>query len=237
MTRRTLWGAGLAVVLLLGMALSAAALDSMPASKATAQVFGYNILEYSANSATANPDTGTSGWTDIMTTALKTANQKDLFIDVSLQSSLYTKTTVKSRDMTKDTSSSRAGVKVRVLVDGNEALPGEIVFNDRYQELSATLQGQVDLVDSDGDGYIEPGDLVVVAPEEVELLLSTISANGFNFVVPDLTSGVHQITVQAQIDVGAAAQAGSAEAQALIGAGSVTVEEVRMIKDLVVELD
>lgn len=233
--RKTLWGAVLAAAVVLGMALSAVALDSMPASKAAAQVFNFNILEYSASAPSANPD-GTTDWVNIMSTAIKTANQKDLFIDVSLQSSLYTRTQVKSRDMNKDTSTAQAGVQVRVLVDGVEALPGTIVFNDRYQELSATLQGQVDLVDSDGDGVIEPGELQTVAPEEIELLLSTISANAFNFVAPDVTSGVHQITIQARIDVGTSAQAGSAEAEALIGAGSVTVEEVRMVKDLIVEL-
>ena len=46
----------------------------------------------------------------------------------------------------------------------------------------------------------------------------------------DVGTGVHRVEVQARIDLGAAAQTGEAVARATIGKGSMTVEEVRMIR-------
>ncbi len=61
--------------------------------------------------------------------------------------------------------------------------------------------------------------------------------NGFNFVLDDLASGVHVVEVQAKIDTDTACQNGSASAYATIGKGSMTVEEVRMIKGEDIQLD
>lgn len=229
--RKSLFLAGLAVVTVLAMALSALAGSSMPAAKATAKVADMTVLSLSSGSATS------TGWVTVLDTALKTANQKDLFVDVSLQSGLYTQTTVRSKDMNKDTSTAGAAVKVRVLVDGQAARPGAITFNSRHQELSATLQGQVALVDKNGNGVIEEGELETVAEEEISLLLNTISANSFNFVMPNLTAGVHHVMVEAQIETNGTWQSGSAKAQAVIGAGSVTVEEVRFVQNNDIELE
>jgi hypothetical protein len=57
-------------------------------------------------------------WTTILSNNLKTANQKDLFVDVSLECGLYTSTKVASSGKT-DTSVADAGVQVQVLVDGS----------------------------------------------------------------------------------------------------------------------
>lgn len=208
--------------------LAGAATDTPSASKATAKVADFSVLEANAQS--------NGEWVDILSTNIMTANQKDLFVDVSLQSGLYTKTVARSKDMVKDTSTASAGVEVRVLVDGKEAAPGDVIFNQREQELSATLQGQVDLVDKDQDGVIEEGELAVVAPEEISLLLNTVSANSFDFVLPDVQSGNHTVTVQAKITDSASFENGSAEASAVIGKGAVTVEEVRMVKDNNIQL-
>ena len=221
----------LACLLVLSLAVVAGASDSQPASKAAGQVLGFDILKKSSSEASS-----TSEWKDIFTTSIKTANQKDLFVDVSLQSALFTDTTVKSKGMVKDTSTATAGVDVRVLVDGEEAKPGVVTFNERTQTLSATLQGELDLVDANGNGIVDFDELVVVDYEEVSLALDTVSANSFNFIQPDVLSGVHEIKVQAQINLGEEATNGSADATAIIGAGSVTVEEVGMVKDLTVEL-
>jgi len=98
------------------------------------------------------------------------------------------------------------------------AFPGyPIVFEGRMQILSATLQG-----------VLEDG--VVVGYEEIGLIIGTLSANSFNFIVADLDSGMHTVDVKAACVTGAFSQAGSAAAVAAIGLGSVTVEEVRMVK-------
>jgi hypothetical protein len=196
--------------------------DSQPASKAAANVVNYNILEYVDEPAE---------WTTILSTSLKTAQQKDLLIDVSLECGLYTFTKVKSKDMTVDTANAMASIMVQVLVDGVPVYPSQVHFAKRTQELTAKLQGQLALVDSDGDGIVDFNELVVVDYEEISLLLETLSANSFNFVCMNLDSGVHTIEVQAKIEMDTLAQMGEAEAKAMIGRGTVVVEEVRMIQD------
>lgn len=224
--------AGLSLALVGVMGFAAVASSSLPAAKATARVFNFNVLD----AAAATGESGSSGWQPIMTTQMKTANQKDLFVDVSLQSSLYTMTHTRSKDMVWDTSNAIAGLQVRVLIDGVPAQPGTITFDARQQELSSRLQGEVDLVDRDGDGVIEPGELESVDYEEIKLLLSTIGAHSFNFIAPDVASGIHTITVEAKVDVEATAQNGSAEAKAVVGAGSVTVQQVRMVRGELIEI-
>lgn len=172
----------------------------------------------------------TPEWTDIMTRTIRTANDKDLFIDVSLQSMLVTQTKVKSRGGNNDTSTAKASIQIRVLIDGQEARPGVVVFNEREQELSASLGGVLtNCTDSNGDGDIDLSECVLT-DEEIELILRTQSANSFNFVMADLSSGIHTISVQAKISTEADSNNGSASAAATIGKGSVTIEEVRMVR-------
>jgi hypothetical protein len=57
-----------------------------------------------------------------------------------------------------------------------------------------------------------------------------LSANSFNFIIEDLSSGTHTITVDAACASSAMNQEGCAQSSAIIGLGSMTVEEVRMIK-------
>jgi hypothetical protein len=202
----------LVVLLSLGAVSFAADSSQIPSAKAVAKVSNLKLVDWQTTSSAEDT------WTDIFAANLKTANQKDLFIDVSLECGLYTKTTVRSKDMLSDTSTSKAGIKVRVLVDNNPAWPSEVTFARRVQELSATLQGQINLA------------LTAVNEEEISLLLDTLDAHSFNFVFDNLTSGVHTIKVQAQIEIAEAAENGVAEAKAMIGRGSVVIEEVRMIK-------
>lgn len=202
------------------------AAESIPASKATAKVADLTLLDWKKTDTSK-----TVPWETIMSTSIKTSMQKDLFIDASFESGLYTQTLVKSKDMVSDTSNSTAGIEIRVLVDGKEAYPGQVIFARRSQTLFATLQGQLALMDKNGDGIVGFDELVTIAPEQIDLVLDTMNASSFNFVLDNIGTGVHKIQVQARIDLGTKVQAGSAEARALIGKGSVTVEEVRMIKD------
>ena len=86
---------------------SSGSTSSLPAAKATAAFSDIAIM-----------DQGDVNYTTILTQQLKTSN-RSLFIDMSLECGLLTKTTVKSKGGTKDTSSASAAVMVRVLVDGN----------------------------------------------------------------------------------------------------------------------
>jgi len=186
-------------------------------AKATAQIAELEVISASATEGD-EVDWDSSGVAEILTQTIKTANDKDLFIDVSLLSGLYTETNVKSKGGDKDTSGAAGAVLVAVFVDGDMAFPGyPIVFEGRVQVLTATLQG-----------ILEDGE--VVEYEEIGLIIGTMSANSFNFVVQDLDSGMHEVVVKAACVTGAFSQQGSAAAVAAIGLGSVTVEEVRMVK-------
>jgi hypothetical protein len=226
------------VLSVLAVALATGAYaQSQPSAKVTAKVGYINVLSevVAGTNSTVNSDTG---WKNILANNLKTPNQKDAFVVVSLEVGLLTDTLVKSKNGTADTSMATAGVEVRVLIDGNPMLPGKVVFGRRTQTLTATFQGIID-----GCLAIDPttGGIVIdpncVQPEQLGLILETMNANSFSFIVADLPAGVHTFQVQARINAGASAQQGAARARGLIGNGSVTVESVRMIRneDIVLE--
>lgn len=190
--------------------------SSLPAAKATAAFSDIAIM-----------DQGDVNYTTILTQQLKTSN-RSLFIDMSLECGLLTKTTVKSKGGTKDTSSASAAVMVRVLVDGKVAAPGEVTYCQRTQELSATFGGILQsCTDANGDGTILASECEFL-DEELSLLLSTMNAASFNFLTDNLTSGVHTIEVQAKIFSSTTAQTGSAEARGFIGKGSVLSTSERL---------
>jgi hypothetical protein len=198
----------------------ASVLLGTPAAKATASVSDIHLMD----------TTSAQNWTMLMSNTLKTPNKKDLFIDVSLESGLMTRTLASSKNGAKQKSTAEACIKVKVLVDGQEAYPGEVVFARRRQELSATFQGLIASC-----FVIDPttGNIVLdencVEPEEVELVLETMNASSFRFVYPDCDTGEHSVQVLAEIDTIEESGTGEAEAYGLIGKGSVAVEEVRMV--------
>jgi hypothetical protein len=207
-----------------------------PAAKATCAVNNITLLNWDAG-LTEAPAADGDGWTSILFNTIKTANKKDLFIDVSLECGLYTQTLVRSKGGKKDTSSADACIKVRVVIDGdsaNLAYPGEVVFARRRQELSATLEGMIGdalTVDDNNNVVIDPN---LVVAEEIELILETMNANSFNFIEDDLEPGVHTIAVQVLIDYPGAtnfSDAGAYDSRAMIGKGTVTVEEMSLIMD------
>jgi hypothetical protein len=67
------------------------------------------------------------------------------------------------------------------------------------------------------------------SPESIELLLSTTSAHGFNFVVPNLSEGTHTITTNIAVSGTATASsvlAGST-VNVAVGVGSLTAQVVK----------
>lgn len=167
------------------------------------------------------------GWTNIMTTQIKTSNQKTLFINPSLECGLYTKTVVRSRGGRRDTSTASATIEMQVLVDGVASQPGVVIYCSRTQQLSATLGGILEsCTDADGDGTITSADCELT-DEEISLLLSTMNAASFNFGA-NVGTGVHQIAVQARVTTSTSTDTGSAEAMATLGKGAVVVTEQRL---------
>jgi len=173
-----------------------------------------------------------SDWHTVLEQNLKMANNHDLLINAGFEVGLYTSTTVSSKLMVTDTSTATASVKLRVLVDGTAAAPGEVVFSKRTQTLTATLEGAIDgclsiITNSAGNLQIVLNTNCVL-PEVIGLIQDTVSANSFLFAVPNLSSGFHNIKIQAKIDFQGSAQNGTFTAAALLGKGTFTAESVRL---------
>jgi hypothetical protein len=229
-------------VLVILMALGSATLLAQSA-KDTVQVSSMGLVN-------ATADNG--GWQTILGSAnpfaanaltIRTSQQKDLIFTAALECGIYTRTLAKSSGGNKDTSKAEAEVQIRIKVDPGTAQertadPGVVTFCNRYQELSAALQGILELAcsDSNGDGQLDACNLDVVSPEEIELVLKTLNANAFVFALDDLGSGVHNVIVEARITSANEYQLGEASAWALIGKGGISVEEVRLIKGSIIDI-
>lgn len=200
-------------------------------AKTTVQLSNQTLIPW-----TADP----LGWTNLLNGKIHTSQQKDLIVGVSLQTGLYTQTSIKGKTgiydpvVTWDTSTAESGVKVRVLIDGKVAEPGSVWYDRRLQKLSGLL-GQVMFACSDKnlDGTIGVEECNYT-PEEIDLVLKTLGAHHFNFVLTDVGAGDHTIVVQvkAALREETTVDGGTAEARAMVGKGSLTVEEVRLVKDL-----
>jgi len=196
------------------------------------------------------PPPPTSGSKDtpfrtVLSTMIKTPNKKDLLIGGSFETALFTQTQVTGKNGSTSTSSASATLEVRVLIDGQPfnkstgtgAFPPIVMYDHRAQTLSATLGGviqscTVNLV----TGVINVATDCTVTDEMINLILETMSAHHFNFVAANLDPGVH--TVEIQVRSGTTADTspagfGTASATAGVGRGSLTVEEVRAINQIV----
>ena len=243
---KKLFAVSLAVALALTLGLGTASAQSAKATAAVDELITISVATGPVNLADAT-EVGNLPWLSILSQDIRTANNKDLFIDASLECGLYTKTRVKTKGGAEDTETADAGVRVRVVIDlgtddqrfaspdhgvllggGTEASTGAgVSFCRRVQTLSAKLQGILTCL----PGFPIPPECLT--EEEIELVLSTLNANSFNFIAVDLSSGWHTIDVQA---VGIAhASSADSEAIAYVGAGSVTIEEVRMIRGETIE--
>jgi len=219
---------------------------SLPASKATAQVSTVTVCANSNSALAKNPCTNTNGsglWLDVMSTQIKTSNVADLFAGVSLVTGVYTSTTVKGNATgATSTAVAEGAVKVRVLLDTSSAncqaactgfstlpdLNHGVTFDQRIQSLSANL------------GYIFTAQCAAspttctLTPEEITLVLDTSSAHSFNFILPNVGTGIHTLTVQAQIStdntsIFSTTNGGVSASNALFGLGSLTVDSVRLV--------
>jgi hypothetical protein len=228
MIKRKNWITG-ALLMSLALPIGATtvlAQTSQPSAKVTAKTSALTLLPET---------TGTGDWKPILSNKIKTSNQKDLIVGVSLEVGLYTRTLAKSKNMTTDSSTARGIVQVRVLVDGTAIEPGAVVFGRRSQTLNATLEGAIascltivtDPITGVQSLVLDP---TCVTAEEIELILETMDAAAFNFVAPSIPQGVHTVTVEARVDTAGSADQGSFEAKATVGKGSMTVESVRMIR-------
>ena len=214
-----------ALLVAAGVSMNPAA-PAASSSKATARVSNIHLIDGAQQ----------LGWTTMMTSRMKTANKTDLLANVSLEAGLLTRTKIKNKQSKRAVAD--AFVKVRCLVNGQLAHPGEVVFTRRRQVLDSDLAGVIGpclTVDEETGAVIL--DEECVEPSEVGMLTQTMSANSFNFIYPDCTPGDHEIQIQCQVGTSARVVEGTAvDAVATIGKGAFTVQAVRLTHGEDIEL-
>jgi hypothetical protein len=138
----------------------------------------------------------------VLDTTIKTSAPQDLIFSVTLECALWTTVATTGNDVSEAT----ARVTIRVLFDG-AAVPvdgkdtdGSVVFCDRTHRQSVS--------------NLDPTD-----DTRIEQFLRTREANGFNWLLPDVGSGVHTVSVQATLET----QTSGTEALAQAGIGHRTL--------------
>jgi len=169
------------------------------------------------------------GWSKVLSTELKNSGSpKDLFIGLSFETMLYTETVVRSKGGDKSTSTANAEINMKVYVDGQLAIPGEVTFDKREQTLWAQLGGVLECGDLNGD-FIVSFDECTLTEEEIGLILDTKAAHSFNFIANNIGSGSHTIEAYAQLVANGAVVEGSGShnESAALGKGTMIVLEVQ----------
>ncbi len=200
---RKLFIAMMLVVLFSGLAFA-----QNPASNKAFFVAGTNTVTLAAlgsSCAGSGFDPPTPGgactpWVPIfnLNDVIKTSSVGAIEAAVSLECALWTYNTVTATSGGgKNTSSSRAGVEVRVLIDGTTAaeaaIPGNVVFCDRVQATglrvdttcSCTVPGL-------------PCACVVTDTITLELFQRTKNANSFHYFLGPLDPILHDVRVEAR---------------------------------------
>jgi hypothetical protein len=199
---------------------------------------------------------------------IKVPQDKELLVGVSAEIGLSTFGAVKGKNGGSGTAVADAEATVTIHacpVDGGdctEAAPGGVTLSKRVQELSAKLGGVIEectfTAELEGDTTVDISEDCTVNDEEVALLLSTVAANHFNFVLPNLPQGEYEIkatfSTAADADVylcdpqayangdyttldcdESGEVAGAAEAISVINKSMVTVQTVRAAKGGIID--
>ena len=153
-------GVGIGGILALNLALPpsvgvghAQGVAQQPSAKVTAKTSNVTLI---------GPTSTQSDYVTVLCNNIKTANMKDLFITAALEVGLFTRTVVPPE------AEARAGVHVRVQLDGQDVEPGVVIYGRRIQTLRSD--------------------------ETIELALGqSLDAASFSFVAVDVPQGVHQI--------------------------------------------
>lgn len=241
---------GLSIILMMNLRVdiyeSGAA--SLPSSKAAVSMG--QLIDLGALASTTGSSLADTTYKTVMTALIKTSNQADLSADVAVQCGLVTDTTVKSKTGTSDSSSAKGSVTVRVKTTnqstsqvryfyptesgGTESNPAGVTYCSRVQQLDAKFAGLNCTAD------LTTGVVTCTDPESLQLILATLNANSFNYLLPDMSPGVWKIEVQARAKSAVSLSGsglGAASANAFVGLGSTRVETLRLIKDANTSVD
>lgn len=204
---------GLAV-LLVGVAvpwtLVPAEASHNPADKAAATGGTLEIME-------ATTDDGSfSEVHTVLQTDLRTSSPTDLVLQLSSECALWTDVTTVGNDQ----SEAEAAVNAWVEIDGQPVpVSSHAPSNQTGVVTLCNRAFQVETMAFDDENAT------------IQRYLRTKQANAFDWVSLDVGSGVHNVTVKAQLEGHAQAEDGSARAKAIIGKRTLVIEPVKMAND------
>ena len=148
----------------------------------------------------------------ILETQIRTGNPKDLIISFTSEAALVTDTKISGKDASD---MDRASIIVWATVDGNLAYPENgITLAERTQTLKGNLGQMVD------------PDTGLLMDEDVQLILDTTAANGFNFYIENVGTGNHVVQIWAKISTEESTGTASGAPKGIIGSRTLIVEEV-----------
>jgi hypothetical protein len=173
--------------------------------------------------------------TNFLQLQIKVSNgNSSLLVGGSLQTNILTNTSTTGGNG-KQTATATGSVIVTMMVDGNLApmqctancpiglaYPPMVTYDMRQQTLTTDLGSICNTV-----GLV----VTCTTAESIQLILSTMSAHSFNFVVPGLAGGIHtiQFMIAASTDATASSLSAGAEAQVGVGVGSLTAQVVKTL--------
>jgi hypothetical protein len=201
---------------------------------------------------------------------IKVPQGKELLVGVSAEIGLMTFGAVKGKNGGSATAIADAEAAVSIhacpvdsdgVITGDCTLakPGPVKLSKRVQELSAKLGGVIkDCADITDEGTFDVSEDCTVTDEEIALMLSTTASHHFNFVLPNMDTGVYDIvalfTTAASADVVLCAYvsnpsyttqecdadgtvAATASASSVINKSMLTVQTVRAAKGGIIDAD
>ena len=193
-------------------------------------------------------------WIKIMSKPMKLSNSQSVFLSPSLVTGLYTRTRTKTTTDSTSTAVAEGAVYLRAVLvpvgGGTEIVAAPIsgcnpnifgcaqpeagkwgvTLDSRVQSLTQQLSACV--IDVTSIAGTNDGSCTFTST--LDLLLSTTSANSFNFIFPNVGQGTYNVEVWAAVNSAASVTGnGTAIGAAVFGLGSMLAESVRLVHDFI----
>ncbi len=196
-------------------------------SVATAAESTKSAAAWTGTQVIAAPTTlADAGWTTVLAGSVKTSTPQDIAVLFTAEAMLGTYVKVQT---TKNSSglpvavsdTSEAAIQVRCLVDGVEAVPGPVTFDNRLVKLSALL-GEAIVTGPDGS-------LLSAGDQWISIYERTKQAHAFNFVFEDIGVGDHTVVIQSKISITASPSEVAPEVtEAYLGARTMVCDVINL---------
>jgi len=175
--------------------------------------------------------TFTSPWITVLSTQIQPPGGKDLFIAFSTETSLVDVSdqggsgTPASATFTEEVNE----IQARVLVDGVAATPGAVVYDALIRSLSDRLANPIISCHE-----VDPSGVVTCTfgSDLIDQLIETAGVRSFNFIMRDVTPDNHSIVAQVRLKAtnfrSPNALPNASLIAAIVGARTLTVEQVKL---------